>query len=70
MRPAGPSTGILTGHARRAGLAQIEPLTGGAGLAQIEPLTCDRAPLDIHQNAPKILDMVTVAADFEAIFPR
>jgi len=58
MRPAGPSTGILTGHARRAGLAQIEPLT------------CDRAPLDIHQNAPKILDMVTVAADFEAIFPR
>jgi hypothetical protein len=43
MRPAGPSTGILTGHAR------VTELT------KIEPLTCDRAPLDIHRNEPKIM---------------
>jgi hypothetical protein len=42
MRPAGPSTGILTGHARVAELPKTEPLT------------CDRAPLDIHRNEPKI----------------
>jgi hypothetical protein len=43
MRPARPSTGILTGHARVAELPKIEPLT------------CDRAPLDIHRNEPKII---------------
>jgi hypothetical protein len=44
MWPTGPSTGILTGVA-----------SGTPGVPKIAPLTCDRAPLDIHRNEPKIL---------------